>query len=267
MNLNLPTSRGRFGRFGGYSSLGSLGDCQSLPGSAFCRDNNTGSIVDCNSTPCKTGGGGNLSSDVGSWSSNVPVTNPQYSNIPIGGFTGDFQVMTLDSFLSQVLASKESPFMANVIARGADTAANQAADFQAQADSYCAINGALPDCGQKSSLVAKYRNLYMQWASGQKASTYQSQDSGTIANPINTLTNTAPVYTPVVQAPSTNVLSPPQTGNPTGDKKNVTGDQSTNNQSTDNSTDGITAWIKQNWVLIAAGVAAVVFLPSMMGRH
>lgn len=264
MNLNLPTSRGRFGRFGGYSSLNGLGECQSLPGSQFCRDNNTGSLVDCTSTVCKTGGGasagGGLSNE---WSSNVPSSSPVYSNIPIGGFTGDFTVMTLDSFLAQVLASKESPFMANVIARGADTVANQAADFQAQADSYCAINGALPDCGQKSSLVAKYRALYMAWANGQKASTYQSQDSGTIASPINTLSNSAPVYNPVVPAPPTNVLSPPQTGNPTSGQQNVTSPP--NQQSTD--TLDVTQWLKDNWVLVAAGVAAVVFLPSMMGRH
>ncbi len=251
MNLNLPTTRGRFSRFGMGAAVPyycSQPQCQ-VPG------------TNCGGCPVNPGSVASSGSDPGSWSSNVPTGNPVYADIPIGGFTGDFQVMTLDSFLSTVLAAKESPFIANAIARGADTVANQLSDFQAQADSYCSINSALPDCGQKSALVAKYRALYTSWASGQKASTYQSGDTGSLSNPINVLSNSAPTYTPPPNTNPTNVLSTPATGNPTSGQNNVTGPQSTTPGSS--STD-IAAWLQANWIYLAAGVAAVVILPSLM---
>lgn len=160
--------------------------------------------------------------------------------------------------------------MANVLARGADTAANQAADFQAQADSYCAINGALPDCGQKAQLVAKYRALYLAWAGGQKASTYQSGDSGSLANPTNTLSNTAPIYTPPPTTSPSNVLNPPSgTTNPVGGNQNITGQQQSqqHQQSQQSTTDDALSWLKDNWLLVAAGIGAVVLLPSLMGKR
>lgn len=252
MNLNLPTSRGRFTRFGMGDAVPyycSQPQCQ-VPG------------TNCGGCPVNPGTAPGSSSSPSGWSSNVPTGQPVYANIPVGGFTGDFQVMTLDSFLSTVLAAKESPFIANSIARGADTVANQANDFQAQADSYCSINGALPDCGQKAQLVAKYKALFLAWAGGQSASIYQAGDTGTLSNPINALTNSAPTYTPPPNTNPTNVLSPPATGNPTAGSKNVTG-QTDQTQSTDSTSD-ITAWLQANWILVAAGVAAVVVLPSLM---
>lgn len=254
MNLNLNTRRERFGRFSGMGDTPlpyycSQPQCQ-IPGQ------------NCGGCPVTPGTApGSTSSNPGSWSGNASSSNPTYANIPVGGFTGDFQVMTLDPFLNTVLQAKESPFMANVLARGADTVANQSSDFLAQAQSYCAINGALPDCGQMGALVAKYQALFQSWASGQKASTYQSGDSGSLTNPVNVLTNTAPTYTPPPQTKPTNVLAPPQTGNPTSGNQNVTGDQT---QTQTQAPNDITAWLEANWVLVAAGVGALILLPSLM---
>ena len=247
MQLNLPTTRGRFGRFGPVISLRGLGAC-SPTGASYsntpngaCLDSNTGNIVDCKAATCAvaTPGAGS------EWSTNAPPasTSPQYQNIPIGGFTGDFQVETLDSFLAGVLAAKESTFDANVIAKGADSCAAELADFQAQAQDYCAINGAVSDCGQMATLVAKYQALYQSWCNGQSAGTYQSADTGNLNAPTNALTKSAPVYTPPPQTQQANVLNPPQQStNPTGGQQNVTGNQTP--ASTASTTD-ITSWIER----------------------
>ena len=159
MNLNLPTTRGRFGRFGPMINLQGLGACSptgakysDTPNGA-CLDSNTGNIVDCQAAVCSATSVVTPGSGPGEWSSNAPSqsTNPTYENIPIGGFTGEFQVETLDSFLAGLLASKESPFTANTIAQGADTCAAELADFQGQAQDYCAINGAVSDCSHGST--------------------------------------------------------------------------------------------------------------------
>ena len=265
MNLALPTSRQRFGRFHGPGArlrLSGLGACTPMgfsysntPNGA-CQDS-TGSIVDCKAASCASPAGAGTGPE---WTTNAPSasTNPVYSNIPIGGFVGTFQVETLDSFLAGVLASKESPFIANAIAQGADTVAAESADFLAQAQAYCAINGALPDCGQMAQLVAKYQALYQSWASGQRASTYQSGDTGSLASPTNALSNSAPVYTPPPVTKQTNVLNPPgANSNPTQGQTNVTGNQTP-------ATDTGLSWLKSNWVLVAAGIAALIFLPQMM---
>lgn len=254
MNLSLPTSRGRFGRFG-YSHSYGMGDALpyycSQPQCQVPGQNCGGCPITPGQSPVSTG-------PTGQWSGNASTSDPTYANIPIGGFVGDFQVQTLDSFLNTVLQAKESPFMANVLAKGADTVANQSADFLAQAQSYCAINGALPDCGQLGSLVAKYQALFQSWAKGQQASTYQSGDTGTLFAPTNTLTNTAPQYTPPPQVKPTNVLAPPSTpANPISGQQNVTAPA-------DQSQNSAVSWLESNWVLVAAGVAAVVFLPQLM---
>ena len=264
MNLALPTSRQRFGRFHGQGPrLSGLGVCTPMgfsysntPNGA-CTDG-TGSVVDCKAPSC---GGAGTGAGAGGWSSNAPPasTNPTYGDIPIGGFTGTFQVETLDSYLAGRLAAKESPFIANAIAQGADSVAAEMADFLPTAQSYCAINGALPDCGQMAQLVAKYQALYQQWASGQRASSYQSGDTGTLTSPTNTLSNSAPVFTPPPVTQPTNALNPPgASGNPTAGQQNVTGNQ------TPVAPVDITSWLESNWVLVAAGIAALVFLPQMM---
>jgi hypothetical protein len=261
MNLALPTSRQRFGRFHGQGPrLSGLGVCTPMgfsysntPNGA-CTDG-TGSVVDCKAPSCAGAGTG-----AGGWSSNAPPasTNPAYGDIPIGGFTGTFQVETLDSFLAGLLAAKESPFIANAIARGADSVAAELADFLPTAQSYCAINGALPDCGQMAQLVAKYQALYQAWASGQRASSYQGGDTGTLTSPTNALSNSAPVYTPPPVTKPTNVLNPPAGGgNPTAGQQNVTGNQVPGASTAQ-------SWLEANWFLIAAGVAALVILPQMM---
>jgi len=258
MNLNLPTSRGRFGRFGGYSPLSGIGACNPMVGSKFCLDTNTGNVVDCGSKVCTDSSGGGSTSP--GWSTNANPSNPVYQDIALPGFTGTFHVQTLDSFLNTVLQAKESPFIANAIARGADTVDNQANDFFAQAQMYCDINGALPDCNQQAQLVSKYQALYRQWAAGQSARTYQSGDTGTLANPYNALDKSAPTYQYVAPAQPTNVLNPPGTGNPVQGQTNVTGNQTS---AITGSTDILT-WLKDNWVLVTAlGVGGLVLFTTM----
>jgi hypothetical protein len=258
MNLNLPTARGRFNRFD--SGMGATSDLPYYCSQPQCQIPG----INCGGCPVTPGTTPGTVSPGGGWTTNAPSTSPIYANIPIGGFTGEFQVETLDSYLAGRLAAKESPFIANAIARGADSIEAEAADFLPTAQSYCAINGALPDCGQMAQLVAKYQALYRAWGAGQQAGTYQGGDTGTLAQPVNVLSGSAPTYTPPPVIKQTNVLNPPGTGNPAAGQTNVSGAQSTTPPP---ATDGLTAWLTANWILVAAGIGALVLLPSMMGKR
>jgi len=98
--------------------------------------------------------------------------------------------------------------------------------------------------------------------------------------PDNTLDQSAPTTVPVITAPQTNALSnsAAQTSiNATpstqqiSNNTNVTGNSSNaqggGTQPASDVTVGgvdITAWIEQNWVLLAAGAAALFILPGLM---
>jgi hypothetical protein len=95
----------------------------------------------------------------------------------------------------------------------------------------------------------------------------------------NVLAASAPVVVPVTQAPQSNALSnsAAQTNNSGGPSQsqisnasNVTGNSSNGQGGAAPASDvtvggvDITAWIEQNWVLLAAGAAALFILPGLM---
>jgi hypothetical protein len=171
-----------------FIGLMGLGECTPMgysysntPNGA-CKDA-TGSIVDCKAASCavaapSSGGGGGAPAG--------PNFNPDTTleNIPIGGFTGDFAVPTLDADLSQSVFSKESPFIANAIARGADSVSAEDADILAQAQSHCGLYPNSTGCNNLAALVAQYQAQYMAWAKGQSASSYQGTDTGPLTAPL-----------------------------------------------------------------------------------
>lgn len=78
--------------------------------------------------------------------------------------------------------------------------------------------------------------------------------------PSNTLDNVAPTPVVVNQVPPTQVLTPPVPLPPvtqTQVQNGTTGPQ--------NSMPGLTSWLETNWVIVAAGIAALVILPGLMG--
>lgn len=78
--------------------------------------------------------------------------------------------------------------------------------------------------------------------------------------PSNTLDNVAPTPVTVTPAPSTNVLTPPTQTVPPSQLSNGTATGTATN-----AMPGLTSWLESNWVLLAAGLAALAILPGMMG--
>lgn len=229
----------------GLRGLRSLGDCSApLPGSpTLCRNNATGSVVLCSS--CGTAAApastsvidpalqkilqmdGIPISQQGSMATTQqpiavaapagpsPAPAPVFQNIPIPGFTGDFSVPTLDSALEQSLQAKESTFIANAIARGSDSVAAEAADFQDQAQEHCSLYPSSDGCSNMAALVAQYVAAYTNWGKGQSAQVYQGGDTGSLAAPIIPQTPAAitQALAPVITSMQNPPAAPPPAGN------------------------------------------------------
>ena len=105
--------------------------------------------------------------------------------------------------------------------------------------------------------------------------------------PPNGLVSSSPVVQPIHPAPQINVITPPGNSQSSVNPNNLTnganslntspgninstssGNSNNSNSNTDttdttNTNDQAITWLKENWVLLAAGVAAVVLLPSML---
>lgn len=195
----------------GLRGLRSLGSCTPLnvkyantPNGA-CRDNSTGSVVDCGVTACQTAASPAQAGP-------TPAPAPVFQNIPIPGFTGDFSVPTLDSALEQSLQAKESTFIANAIAKGSDSVAAEASDFQAQAQEHCSIYPSSDGCSNMAALVAQYVATYTAWAKSQSAQAYQGGDTGNLAAPAipQTSAQVATALAPVIVA----IQTPPSAPTP-----------------------------------------------------
>jgi hypothetical protein len=113
-------------------------------------------------------------------------------SIPVGGFTGTIAVPTLASSLGDMLAAKESPFNANLLAKGAVTPAGDASDFAALAQEHCTEYAASQGCDNPAGVAAQFVAQYLAWLKSQPASAYQSGDRGSLFSP-----TAAPVSSPV----------------------------------------------------------------------
>ena len=182
--------------------LRGLGDCTSL-GTSYsntpngaCRDNASGSVVDCKATVCASASGGGAA--VGP--SFVP--SPVIENIPVGGFTGTLAVPSLASALGDMLAAKESPFNANLIAKGAVNVNTDAQDFAALATQHCTEYAASSGCDNPAAVAQQFVNQYLAWAKSQPASAYQASDSGSLfsptTQPVQAVVNNGPTLAPSV---------------------------------------------------------------------
>lgn len=84
--------------------------------------------------------------------------------------------------------------------------------------------------------------------------------------PPNTLNNVAPVAVSITPVPPTSAINPPASFPPVTSQQIANG---TTGNAVDQSTfpnfSGATTWLESHWMLIAAGVAAVVILPSLLG--
>lgn len=244
----------------GLGSCNPLGVSYSNTPNGACRDNSTGNIVDCKATACST-----ATAVPGSSNPAGPNLTPVWNTeqIQVGGIVGAVTARTLDSYLQDRLAAKMSPFIANAIAKGADSV-DAEDDFAALASDYCNIYGSLSDCYQQSQLAAKYSALWRQWAGGQSAGTYQSGATGTLTNP-NALTSSVPSGGVVNPAPTQNVLTSPsgQSQVNPGSTQLVNTIPPAGASLPDLS--GVTSWIEDNWVILAA-TAGGIFLMTTMGK-
>ena len=218
----------------GFPGLGyGLGACMPLgysysntPNGA-CEDG-TGSVVDCRAASCS----------VAAPVQNAPAgpnfqPNTQEENISIPGFTGTFAVPTLDADLSQFLFSNESPFIANMIAKGGQ--ADGAADFLSEAQSHCADYPSSAGCNNWQALANQYAAQYAAWLKGQSASVYQSGDTGSLYGPTIpvaavpvipsaplatpspvTTTPAGSTSTPLAPGPGGTIVATPAGGSPLG---------------------------------------------------
>lgn len=202
--------------------LRGLGDCSPpLPGwnPPMCRDNSTGSIVSCNAcggsaTPTAQQIVGQIVTAVNN-AGLAPGAAPVEQSIPIPGFTGDFTVETLDSWLSDRLQAKESTFVANAIAKGSDSVDAEANDFTAEAQQHCGVYPSSGGCDNQSAVAAKYAQIFRMWASTQSAQVYQAPDSGSLAAPVVPAQQSAapapmiPALAPIAQQVQQQAAPPP----------------------------------------------------------
>lgn len=121
-------------------------------------------------------------------------------------------------------------------------------------------------------------NVYAYWVAHPVAQSYATPPPNTPYNPgsvpgssvlptppPNTLPGVAPVPVSVTPAPGTNVLNPPPQNwfplNPTQIQNGTTGGSILGLPDLS----GATAWLQTNWMPLAAGLAAIVILPSLLG--
>jgi len=82
---------------------------------------------------------------------------PQYTKGTASGITGDFPVLTLDSYVQKLLAEMTG------MGPNSTAAAGGASNIAAQAQAYCQLYN-VSDCGNLNSIVQKYGQWFNSWA-------------------------------------------------------------------------------------------------------
>ena len=232
--------------FRGLMGLGSctpMGTKYSDTPNGACIDSGSGSVVDCLAAVC----GASAAPAPGASPSAGPNFTPDTTleNIPIGGFTGTFAVPTLAADLSQVVFTDESPFVGNLIAKGADSVSAEEANILAEAQQHCGLYPNSTGCDQLATLVAQAQAQYAAWAATQKAGTYQAADTGPLGSPLapsspgaspspvvytGPAAIAAPTYPGPALSPNTASGSPAGAGTSSGTNSGTTGNTGNTNQ-------------------------------------
>jgi len=213
---------------------------------------------------------------------------------------------TLESVLQQLLQANESPFQTSLIAQGGDTALGTAGSFAAIAAQHCALHPMAPGCENPGPLAQQYAEMYLAWIATQPASAYNQgaapvslltgellpyeytewsgQYAGTpgyvsptiLQQPTGGGTGTAPT---AWQQANTTPVSPTGAVAPLNALTGGTAPRTTTTTTAPrvtstgavvggSPTEEVMGWLKDNWILVAGGFAALMILPSLLpGRR
>lgn len=199
----------------GYRGLRGLGDCTNLgtkysntPNGA-CRDNSTGSVIDCGAAAC----GAAAVAANGGGSTYTPVTaivnnDPQLQPITVGGFTGDISVPTLLSALDDMLESKTGPPEINLLRAGADTQSGGLQDFSALAAEHCGEYPNSQGCDNPGPIVASVQNQWKAWLQSQASNLTPASSAGSSAGSAGSAGSGASAGSQAATATFTNLSRP-----------------------------------------------------------
>jgi hypothetical protein len=256
--------------FRGLMGLGScspMGVKYSNTPNGACLNSNDGSVVDCLAAACSA-----IAAPAGGPSAGPNFTpDTTIQDIVVGGFTGDIAVPTLDAALSEAVAAKESPFIANTIAKGADSVAAEDTDIATQAQAHCTEYPASEGCGaDMAGLIAQYQAQYLAWAQTQNAGTYQAADTGTLTSPLTASPGGGSAAAPVYVAPTPGSPSAGATG---GSGSSSTSTSSSSSSGTPAATPFSWAFLTNeaiagipNWVLGVGVIGALIAFSMFSGR-
>lgn len=265
-----------------------MGDCMPIPGATGqCRDNSTGGVVPCSSSVCAAPSPYVASVDpLSGGGSQTAITT-------VPGFGPDMtiSVPVLEARL------REDLHLRTVWGVRPDSATpDQIYQILLEtAQNYCYLYpGSCPSASQIQTLVGQLTEEYRNWYNARLTEYYTVVDGGS-SEPVpnmpapptgyvapsvyvsgpnyetqqNALNRIAPTSTGVTPSGTQNVLQTqaptggsPQVGSPYG----ATGtDALTTRPGEESQQMAISGWLEQNWVLLAAGAAALVLLPNLMG--
>jgi hypothetical protein len=125
-----------------------MGDCTTIPGSNFVRDNATGNVISYDAKICGAGAGSQPSNSA----TYIPAGPANFATMPFGNSTTT--TFTLESYLQQRVASLTGVSTLSLANEGINPS-NIPAWLAESAQQYCQAESP-PDCGNISSLVAKY---------------------------------------------------------------------------------------------------------------
>lgn len=229
---------------------------------------------------------------------NTPVTNASqalswlqqfnalgYINLPFLSWVANYQYVALAvarTGIAQMNANGNQStlvpyFLAPPQVVTAATSLQSQASLMALEQSYCAQSLSYATCdpiklgeffpripaASNSQDYQNYVTMTQQYLSGQAPSI--STAAGNPWLPPNTLNTVAPTQTVVNQAPTTNALNPPNGTQQVPTYQQVVGGQTGGSVAPAFVTEA-TSWIQNNLGLVAAGIAAVIILPMVMGK-
>ena len=179
-----------------------LGDCtssiSSYNGVPYCRDNITGSLVPCTDPGCATPAAGGGNSNV----SPVYVAPPPSMSTQQFG-TSTTTTFTLDSYLAAQAQAMTTPAGFKAFVNEGGTPSNIGQTLMQIAQGYCLAEG-VSDCGNISSIVAKYTAIVQAALAGLPASqwnvaTYSAYATGSGVTPSPTPSTSTPPPAATVQ--------------------------------------------------------------------